>query len=123
MKRFTGLLILSLTLALVSCQKSNLSNISPATPATNSMDNLQVPSTFNWKTTRTVNLTITANANNLVDVTSSKGVSYQKAFLQPNVAYTMKLVIPAYENTLNLNFMGKKSTLAITSDNMNYQFQ
>ncbi|MBE0651127.1 MAG: hypothetical protein IH595_09825 [Bacteroidales bacterium] len=121
MKKIIGLLIIGLTVGMVSCQKGAISSIAPTTK-TSSMDQLNVPSTFNWKTTQAINLTITAGDNNLVNVSSSKGVSYQKAFLQANKAYTMKLVIPAYEKTLTLNFMGKSVTLNITSDNMNYQF-
>lgn len=110
-------------IAMVSCQKSAIAPTTPATTQTASMDNLSVPSSFNWKTTRTVNLTLKANTNNLVNVTSSKGISYEKAFLQAGKAYTMKLVIPAYEQTLKLNFMGKTVSLSISSSNMNYQFQ
>lgn len=112
----------SFAMMLVSCQKQSL--VDPSQPTqSNTMESLQVPSSFNWKTTRTVQLTLTAKANNLVDVTSSKGVSFQRAFLKANKAYTMKLVIPAYENTLQVKFMGQDVTLNITSGNMSYQFK
>lgn len=108
---------------MVSCSKNSIKPINTSGFKTsNSISDLQVPTTFNWKTTQTINLTVTANKNNLIDVTSTDGVSYQKAFLRPNKAYTMKLVIPAYTKVLNLNFMGQKVTLNITSTNMNYQF-
>lgn len=124
MKKVSVLIFISLMFMMVSCSKNNIKPVNPSGSKTsNSMSDLQVPATFNWKTTQTIYLTVTANKNNLIDVTSTDGVSYQKAFLSPNKAYTMKLVIPAYTKVLNLDFMGQKVTLDITSTNMNYQFK
>ncbi|MBN2614875.1 MAG: hypothetical protein JXR71_04215 [Bacteroidales bacterium] len=122
MKKVIVLMFFSFAMMLVSCQKQSLVGPNPPTES-KTMDNLQVPSSFNWKTTRTVQLTLTAKANNLVDITSSKGVSFQRAFLKANTAYTMKLVIPAYEKTLKVKFMGQEVTLNINSDNLSYQFK
>ena len=124
MKKASVLIFISLMFLMVSCNKASIKPVStPGSKTVNSMSNLQVPANFNWKTTQSINLTITANKNNLVDVTSKDGVSYQKAFLSANKAYTMKLVIPSYTKVLNLNFMGQKVTLNITSTNMKYQFK
>lgn len=122
MKKIVLLVFFGLSLMLVSCNKNPITPANPApTPTPSSMDALNVPSTFKWKTTRTVNITFTSGTNSFIDVTSLKGVSYQKAFIKANVPYKMKLVVPAYVNLLKLNFFGKKVTLSITSDNMNYQ--
>jgi hypothetical protein len=124
MKKISVLIFISLIFVMVSCNKTSLKPVSTSGSKTaNSMSNLQVPANFNWKTTQSINLTITANKNNLVNVTSKDGISYQKAFLSANNPYTMKLVIPAYAKVLNLNFMGQKVALNITSENMNYQFK
>lgn len=123
MKNVSVLLFITLMFAMVSCNKTTLKPVNTAGPkTTNPMDNLQVPQNFNWKTTQTINLTLTANENNLVNVTSKDGISYQKAFLQAKKSYTMKLVIPAYSKSIVLNFMGKKVTIDITSTDMSYQF-
>lgn len=121
MKKVIILILVGFAVILVSCQKQ--SGIIPNEPVkTKTMSDLQIPTTFNWKTTQTIQLTLTTKANNLVNVTSSNGVSYQKAFLKTGVPYTMKLVIPSYEKSLILNFMGKTVSLSISSNNMSYQF-
>lgn len=127
MKKVSILIIVSLMFAMVSCQKAAIKPVSTSGSnsgaTTSGMDNLRVPATFNWKTTQTISMTITATKGGLVNVSSTNGTSYQKAFLHANKAYTMKLVIPAYVKTLDLSFMGKKATLNITSSKMSYQFK
>jgi len=110
---------LILFLSLVSCRKDIPLDIdnSPET-----MEELQVPSSFDWKTTKDVQLTLTGNANGIVQVTSLNGVSYQKAFLSSNQAYIMKLTVPSYEKTVRLLFLGQQVTLELTANNLTYQF-
>lgn len=87
------------------------------------MEELTVPASFDWKTTKDVQLTLSANANGIVEVMNASNISYQKAFLTPAQPYVMKLTIPSYEKSVKLRFQGKEASLEIGSGNLSYNFQ
>ena len=119
MKKITLLLTIGLALAFTSCKKDKVED--PISKP-NTMEELQIPASFNWKTTKDISLTLSGNANGLVEVTNSAGVAYQKAYLSSGVAYTMKLTVPSYEKTVQLRFLGQTASLELTTDVMQYQF-
>lgn len=114
------LIIASLALFLSSCKKDRIFD-EPKAPQT--MEELTVPSSFDWKTTKEVSITLTAQASGIVEVANSQLVAYQKAFLNPGTAYTMKLTVPAYEKNLKLRFLGQEASLEISGSNLTYTFQ
>jgi hypothetical protein len=114
-----ALLFFTLFLSFVSCRK-DIPIFQDETPKT--MEELKVPSGFDWKTTKQVELTLTGSSNGIVTVTSLNGTSYQKAFLSVNQAYTMKLTVPSYEKTVRLLFLGQQVTLELTGSSLSYNF-
>ena len=113
-------IIAGLAVVLSSCKKDRIFD-EPKAPQT--MEELTVPSSFDWKTTKEVNLTLSAPASGIVEVANSQLVAYQKAFLNPGTAYTMKLTVPSYEKNLKLRFLGQEASLEITGNNLTYTFQ
>ncbi|PKP50975.1 MAG: hypothetical protein CVT92_13870 [Bacteroidetes bacterium HGW-Bacteroidetes-1] len=102
-----------------SCKKDRFDG--PDTTPEN-MEQLTVPTSFDWKTTKDIQLTLTANASGIVEVTNSQGVVYQKAFLTPGQPYAMKLTVPTYEKSVKLKFMGQEASLELGTASLNYAF-
>jgi hypothetical protein len=94
MKKITIIIAIALTIVFTSCKKDRFDNIDPK-PV--NMEELTVPSNFDWKTTKDIQLTMSAPSNGIVEVSNSQNIAYQKAFLTPGTTYTMKLTLPTYE--------------------------
>jgi hypothetical protein len=117
MKKFTIIFVLALVIV-SSCKKDN--TIKPEQAPT--INEMKVPSSFNWKTSHDVKLKLTGFVNGLVEVSSPKGVVYQRAVLKLNVPYTMKISVPAYETSVHMQYMGQDVELKLNSDNLSYVF-
>ncbi|KAF0129834.1 MAG: hypothetical protein FD155_2078 [Bacteroidetes bacterium] len=87
------------------------------------MEELVVPDNFNWKTTKSFQLELTGSSSGIVIVANQDGIPYQKAYLSTNLAYMMKITVPAYEQNIRLLFAGKDVTLELTSEYLSYRFQ
>ncbi len=120
MKNFI-ILLFSLLVLTTACSKKTTNDPDPVPPQ--NMEDLDIKSGFDWKTTKDIQLTLTARASNIVDVQSDEGKSYQKAFLAADVPYTMKLTVPSYEESVILSFMGKEVNLELNNSTINYEFQ
>ncbi|MDP2724289.1 MAG: hypothetical protein Q8O72_16175 [Bacteroidales bacterium] len=115
------ILLFSFTLIISACKKDPSADPNPNVPA--SMGDIKVSSNFDWKTTRDIQITLTGKVSAIINVSSSKGVSYQKAFLKANTPYTMKLTIPSYEQSVEVNYMGQAISLELGNGTLSYQFQ
>lgn len=115
------ILLFSILMLSTACKKNNTTDPTPNSPS--SMDDLEVTSSFDWKTTSDFQLTITGKGNSIVEVISNEGITYQNAFLTANVPYTMKLTVPSYEKSVHLKFMGQDISLELDSETLSYQFQ
>ncbi|PKP29434.1 MAG: hypothetical protein CVU00_15640 [Bacteroidetes bacterium HGW-Bacteroidetes-17] len=86
------------------------------------LSDVRVPDNFNWKTVRDVEIKISGSSNGLVEAISSKGVVYQKAYLNGSQSYTMKLTVPTYESSIQLKKDGRSEQVSISSGNVSYTF-
>lgn len=112
MKRAAFILILAV-LAMTSCKKDRFE---PKTPDT--MEQLQVPANFDWKTTRDYQITFNPVQSGLVQVVNNNNVVYQRAFLITQQSYVMKLTLPSFEKAIVVRFGGKDSALNLNSTNL-----
>ena len=115
------ILIFSLLLITTACRKNETGNVDPLTPET--MDDLNVGSGFDWKTTQDLQITLTGSSNNIVKVTSTNGDILQKAFIKANLEYTMKLTIPSYLTSIRLLYLDQDVTLEVGNGIISYTFQ
>jgi len=118
MKNIAAILLIMVFFA--SCNKSN-EEVQPEQPVP--MAELKVSSDFNWKTTREAEIEIKGFMNGLVEVTSSKGKVYQKAFYKPGVPLVLKVTLPSYEESVFLVYLGQKAELKLTSAKLSYEFK
>jgi len=120
--------IIGIALFLSSCRKeadtSSLPNstVTPTTTQPTKTEQLKVTSDFNWKTFKDIQLTLTGTSNSIVEVASNNQTVYQRAYLAKDMAYTMKLSVPAYETSVHLLYMGKDVTLPLSSGILAYKF-
>ncbi len=91
-------------------------------PANQDLTKIEVPATFDWKTTGDFQVSLTGNADGIVTISSASGIVYLKAFLKQGQPYSTKLTVPAYETSVELRFNGKVVTIALTSETISYQF-
>lgn len=114
------ILIFSLLLVTTACKKNDNTNTEPIAPET--MDDLNVTSSFDWKITQDLQITITGNTNNIVKVTSLEGEVFQKAFIKVNEPYIMKLSIPSSLTSVKLKYMEQDVTLEIGNGIFSHNF-
>ncbi len=94
------LLFLLLIVALAGCRK----NQQPDFPSTD-IENLNVPASFKWETSKTVKLLIYSQYAKLITIKSSnQGITYHKGYFNREAeAYTVSLSLPAFVETLLVN--------------------
>ncbi len=119
MKKTAFIIAIILTVVLTSCKKDRF--FEPDKTPEN-MEQLTVPSSFDWKTTKDIQLTLSAPSNGIVEVSNSQNVAYQKAFLTPGQTYMMKLTLPSYEQNIKLKFLGQVVDIQVTGTSISYQF-
>ncbi len=114
------LLSFSLMLLFSACKKDAVDD--PSNPPEN-MEDLIVSDDFSWKTTRVIQLTLTAKKNALAQVTNQDGIAYQKVFLKSNTPNTVVFSMPAYETSVVLKAAGQVTSLDLGNGTLSYQFQ
>ena len=117
-KLYVLLVILAGVSLLSSCTKEILPNPDPQT-----MNDLVIKDSFNWKTTTDYEFTVTGNINRLLTVTSTDGTIYKKVSLTANQPLKVTLTIPSYENKVNLRFNGQIIEVALVGTSITYSFK
>ena len=110
--------IIMLLLSLSSCRKE----LSPVSPEDKTIHDIQVSAGFDWKTTNDIQLTLTGNADGIIEVTNDQGIAYQKAFLSSGKPLLIKLTVPAYEDKVTLKYQDQEVILGLDSEILTYQF-
>lgn len=110
--------IIIILLGFTSCRKE----LSQGNPEDKTIHDIQVSDEFNWKTTRDIQLTLTANADGIIEVANDQGIAYQKAYLTSGTPLLMKFTVPSYEDQITLKFSGQEVSLGLDSENLSYQF-
>ncbi|MDK2910000.1 MAG: hypothetical protein PWR20_1567 [Bacteroidales bacterium] len=120
MKNYIWLLAAGLILIAASCQKEN-DNPQP-NPNPQSLSDLVVNSSFDWKTTHLVSLRLTGYANSTCTISQIDGTLIQKIFLKKNEPFTVQIDLPDAEKKLRLGYMGQRIELEVTGSEVSYIF-
>lgn len=86
-----------------------------------SIENIAVPESFDWKTTKEYTMNLTSNSSGLLEVTNNEGIAYFRLFLSAGNPYSGKLTLPSYETKVILKFKGINTEIELTSQNISYQ--
>jgi hypothetical protein len=116
--KLTFFSIVLILLGFSGCRKE----LSQGNPEDKTIHDIQVSDGFDWKTTRDLQLTLTGNADGIIEVANDEGIAYQKAYLTSGTPLLMKLTVPAWEDQITLKFSGQEVILVLDSDLLSYQF-
>jgi len=106
-----------------SPSKSNQEANDPTSGNANTMESINVPSDFNWKTFTDYDLTIDSDVAGLIQVVSKKGTVYHRAYLSGKDAYTFILTVPAYENEVKLRHQGEEVLMDLSGKTLFHSFE
>jgi len=128
MKKYSAFVLTALVtlMMLANCKspsKSNTSDIDSPNGNSSTMDDIRVPSNFDWKTFADYDLTIDAEESGLVQVVSKKGAVYHRAYLSGTDAYAFRLSVPTYETEVKVRFKGQEVLLDLSSKTLFYSFE
>jgi len=119
-------IILILFLILVSCRK--IDNVTPD-GSPKSTKELQVNSTFDWKTSKEITLNIIGLKKvnpqiiNILSVKSFVGdTTYYKDFLKMNTDYVIKFNVPSTENKVIIIYGSKTKTIDLLSNEITFDY-
>jgi len=111
-----GVVILS------SCRKEIVQPSASDTKKPQTMSELVASPTFDWKTTKDYQITLTGNYNEVVTVKSVSGVVFHKGFMKSNASYKLNITIPASEKTVHLIYHGQDIVCSLNQTVINYSF-
>ncbi|KAF0131594.1 MAG: hypothetical protein FD155_118 [Bacteroidetes bacterium] len=109
------LLALVLLTATFSCRKQPI----PDSPE-KKFDGLVIPSGFNWSTTKTIQIVLTSEQSQVINITSADGlINYHKGYYN-HIAdtYTVQITIPAYVESLLINGITQSITSNLVTLNL-----
>lgn len=120
MKNLALILVAAISIILASCQKETIEP--QPNPNPNSIKDLVVSPTFDWKTTRMVNLQLVGYANNTCTISYPDGTPVQKVFLKKNEPMGLQLSLPTALKKLKIDYMGQTVELELNGSEINYTF-
>ncbi len=133
MKKLGFLILVGIVFILASCSKAPEVNDNPTVVTDNptsttdndvkTMNDLEVSPSFDWKTYRDVSFSVQGTDNSILEVVSSNGTVYQKAYLSKGQSFDIKVAIPTYENSVKLKYKGQEKTVDISTGSVNHSFQ
>lgn len=122
MKKPVYLLFLGLLIFLFSCQKEE---IDPIVPDSVSLKDIKVSSTFNWSTSKTVNVNITGLptgspvVSTLVLSLENGNTLFQQSYVMSE-SKVIQIIIPANEDQIKIRFGNMDYLLPVEGDKVDF---
>ena len=127
--RFNSILARAVILIIIiiisqSCQK--VQNPPPSSP--DNTQNLKVSSTFDWKTSKDVVLSVTgmkevnSNVGNTMYIKTLAGTVIFKDYLKMNRDYSIKFTVPSTGTSVTITYGTISKTLALTSGTISFNY-
>jgi hypothetical protein len=133
MKKISFLLFIGLIFILASCSKSpevsetipsgGTSVTPPPSEGVKTINDMTVSSSFDWKTYKNVNFSLAGESDGIIEVVSTNGTIYQKAYLAKGKTFDLNVAIPTYESSVKLKYSGQEKAVDISTGNVSYAFQ
>lgn len=105
-------IILMFTMFLASCKKE------PVIVETKTMSELNVPSSFDWKTSKDYVMEVETMERGLFFIQSLDGKNYLKYFIS-NQSESIKFTVPSYEEMVIIKINNETDTVSL-KENMRY---
>ena len=127
MKTKILILVLVATLFVLStCQKDaeKASSVVTVTkPVVQKMNDLDLNTSFAWRTTKTYEFTFKGNVKDFVSIVSPDGSVYHKALLTPQTSYKITLSLPTFETKVHFLYNNTDTEYLLNSPTVNYTFK
>jgi len=98
------------------------SNSKDSTNSAKGMENINVPSDFDWKTTSDIQFSLTAYQKGRVQILSENGSVFHQANLGEDNSYEVKLTIPAYVDELKVMYRGQEVSVNTSRSTFAHNF-
>lgn len=105
----------------VGCD-SPISNPSDVLNDTSSIENLRVPSDFNWRTDHVVSVSLEGYELSSVRITTDEGDLLHRAILHPGTTYTVTLSLPAHQQNVIVHYRGQQRKFAVHASAISHTF-
>ncbi len=105
-----------------SCKKDEIQAPIVDTKKPQNMSELIASPTFDWKTTKKYQISISGNFNDVITVKSKTGVIYHKGFMKTGTSYKLNITLPATETSVQLIYHGQNIECALNQASINYTF-
>ncbi|MGC8866073.1 MAG: hypothetical protein ACP5O2_10180 [Bacteroidales bacterium] len=120
MKNLTLIFLAVVTIFLASCQKETIAPQPTENPQ--SVKDMVVSPSFDWKTTNMVKLQLVGYANSTCTISYPDGTLIQKVFLKKNEPLSLQLSLPTASKKLQLSYMGQIVDLDLSGSEISYTF-
>ncbi len=119
-----GFLFIIIGLLFFSCKKDfNTATPDQSSNNVKSFFDMKASSGFNWKTTQSISLELSSPTRSYVLIKStSSGITYYKALIQPSLTYKTVITIPAYEKDLTFDVNGTLNKIKIENNKIVHSF-
>ncbi|MBC8315446.1 MAG: hypothetical protein ISR57_05495 [Bacteroidales bacterium] len=122
MKKLAIVFVASL-LIFAGCKKNlEVMEPTPSPAQVTEMANMQVNPEFDWKTVKTVQVSILSNANAVLYIKASDGSAYYKALIPSGKIYYVEITIPSHAKDVTLELAGQHATVPVENGKINYMF-
>ena len=92
-------------------------------PVAQKMSDLNIKSSFDWRTTKTYQFTFIGNVKDYVSILSVDGSIYHTALLTAQTAYKITLTLPSYEPKVHFVYNNNDIEYPLSSTTVNYTFK
>ncbi len=86
------------------------------------MNQLVVPTNFNWKTAHQYEFHFSAAFNGLIEIRSTEGVVFHKVNYVAGNSLTLKLSLPTYVKTIQVTHMGRIIEKQLDDNQLDFTF-
>ena len=105
-----------------SCRKEMVQPTLTDSKKPQNMSELVASPSFDWKTTKDYQITLTGNYNEVVTIKSANGIVFHKGFMKSGAAYKIGITIPASEKSVHFIYHGQDVVCALNQTIISYSF-
>lgn len=114
------LLLFAVSLLTLGCRKEIVKAPEQDVPV--KMENLDIASGFNWKTTTDYMLNVSSTEKGILYINNKEGKSYYKLLLDGENKNELKLTLPSYAKSIFLKLNNKEAELELKTTTITYSF-
>ena len=105
-----------------SCRKEVVQPTATDSKKPQNMSELVASPSFDWKTTKDYQITLSGTFNEVVTIKSVNGIVFHKGFMKSNASYKLNITIPSSEKTVHLIYHGQDVECNLNQPIINYSF-